>query len=695
MCEETLREIADFLRQDPAAAEPVRGIESRLAETRWANQKGMVRLEGFWSWQNTAAWFKDGKNPEGVSVMRDKASKEGVREILDLALDGKIPEGFSDPAAAIIPSIQALFQGEMYQTIGDREKTRLLARLFLLVSSPEVAGLSWPLLVRRACGEDAERSCRPGTVKDSALVDIVKAFSPYDEVPSFLLRKRHLASEDLLRLVPSGNGFIATQVAIQLERLLREADDPEEQVRLLWKVLQGNPPSKTFRELGSVLRGQGKPTPLSRVVSAVQNLDSIRERNGTIGEVGAGFQRLVDEVGSLFPSPPEGKPRDVPGEPLVLEMLEFLGGMLPKVAALNRSSPPSASTVEQPGLAEIGSGSWCEPLGLLLLGDGRPGRSGLSGFVDWLGNPIPDLDVAWKRFAESARRLYSAKLAPTLDQCREFGDSLSVLGAKLSGVAWPEAMVVADSLRNAGEWLNGRLLLARRSEGENERVQRLLDSGEEEPIRALLLPGERSGLANLSESTLRNVGQFLLDHLLFRDAQDLGTLVQDRVRIKSKWGHLQPLLLCVLGGSILFLDVGTDWNSVIGQGFPFFMTVFSAQFLSFFLLTADLAGRMIPASATTGMKIDLLRKAVRRVMPVYLLSMVLSIAVSALTLVSLGNSDLRFSISDRLVVHGPEILHERDLLPWGDQLALWSSFSLFLGVFLGLVVQGRSAASSD
>src|SRR5262249_29707980 len=133
---------------------------------------------------------------------------------------------------------------------------------------PAVAPARWGALVKRA-GSDL--TPQTGTAAEVARSDLAVVCSGRNYSARVLLGDVRFAEKVVLHLAACQDGFVARQVAVEMERLLREAvqpltsedEDPSEpsmreaQATLLWRLLQRNPPSVTFRELYRVLRGSG------------------------------------------------------------------------------------------------------------------------------------------------------------------------------------------------------------------------------------------------------------------------------------------------------------------------------------------------------------------------------------------------------------------------------------------------------
>ena len=455
-------------------------------------------------------------------------------------------------------------------------------------------------------------------------------------------------------------------MALQLERLLREeVVAPEEQVRFLWQVLQRRPPTNTFRELLTMLRGSGQP--LHKVVAAVAKLDRLRAAKAPIPDIAIAYRELAEYALALLPSTP-APPSDAES-----------------VVALRLRIQHMASALERAGAAasgSIGDEAWCAAVRDLVLGTPRE-DDGIEGWMDWLGTPVKGLLDRWNRVESAAGALRGAGDAVTRAQGEELLASVLDLRRSLGTLAWPEADVVEDVLASAEWWAKERLAAARRGEWERDRFRQLIDRADEPALAALTEEKEAHRLAFLGADDLRRLGRFLLDHLLLVRAQRLRALVRQRVQLPAVWSYLAPLLFGVAGGTFLVLDTGTGWNDVLvperGHPLAFVAVVAVGLVCSFLFLAGNLAGRMAATVGGGGWR--KVGAVCRRVLPVYLGALVLAFAVTALAMWTLEGTEMRIA-SDEVTP-----------LPYWSQLTLWSSLTLFLGVFVGLVLQGRGVTS--
>lgn len=225
-------------------------------------------------------------------------------------------------------------------------------------------------------------------------------------------------------------------------------------------------------------------------------------------------------------------------------------------------------------------------------------------------------------------------------------------------------------------WLDVQRERADRSERCSEYVRELVAKGDEAAIRKLV-DEDRGMLDDVTNDVLRSVGRFLLDHLMFRKAHVHRERFSDRVQMPAVWTYLAPLLVGVAAGSLLVLDVGTAWNDVMPpeRTLGWIFMVLLSYGTSFLLLAGGLAARMAASTETEGGWLGKALSVGKRVLVTYLGTAAIALVVNAITLLTLEGTEFR-----------------RDV-PFGYQLVLWTGLALFLGIFLGLIQQGRGLVS--
>ena len=174
----------------------------------------------------------------------------------------------------------------------------------------------------------------------------------------------------------------------------------------------------------------------------------------------------------------------------------------------------------------------------------------------------------------------------------------------------------------------------------------------------------------------------MLDNLLFREAESLKRKAHGRGAFATRAQFLAPLVSGSLGGTFAFLGGGSVFNELVpdvaqplARPLSYWGVSCGTALVSFVLLTADLGSRM--AAMNKDSLWDRWAPRLLRVGAVYafvcaLVTVETSMFVLALRGTALGKT------SDPL---------------W--QLGLWAPVSMFFGVFVGLVLQGRSAAQRD
>ncbi len=597
MQEAALRDIAQALGPCAESA----AIVDVLKQPRWRTVPGIRRLDALMSWLDTAMWLHSRGEPDAVAWMRAQAADGAAA--LALKLDRRLPDGAEDPVDALLPRLRAVLDADVRATTEPARWVMQLAELLLLLDHPRVQKMPWRALVRRAMGPNAP----PGvddTVAAVARAELTAALALADEGSATLLRSAELDASVTLQLASSQNGFVARQVSVQVERLLRELEPGPEQLRLLWRLLQRDPPAETFHALRINLRGEG--TPLHALVEAFGRLDEVRERGSPLAEVSRCYREAAAASGELC--------RSAAAEDGAVPVAR-LAEALERAAALEKST-------------EVGTRAWRQGFRAVLLG---AGDDGLAAWMRWLGLATDALEPAWKRLDAAVASIVESRLAVTVEQCAELDAAADELKAAVRNLAWPEAHAVKAILEQLACWRAERLDEARRSAKASEACARALDRGDEAWAVAAATSAE---LELLPPAMLRRLGRFLLDRLLFRAAHRLRARVRERAQIPAVWTHLAPLFAGVASGTFLVLDVGTAWNDVVAAHSPIGLaaTVALSLLLSFVLLAGNLASRMAAADEPAPVRLS---RVCRRVLPTYALALLLAAGVSGLVLVTL------------------------------------------------------------
>ncbi len=691
-CDQALREIADALRAYEPTEPAVTGlaaVEERLRAPAWQECAGMKRLDTLFSWLDTAVWFDLVQRSDAVAQM-EKSSPEAV-PALRLRVRGEWLDGQNRMVDAVIDRLRILLDEDIRATYSAECRIICLAELLLLFETDAVRELPWLSLVARAIGRDRLPDLQEGTVEEVGVADLILHALGPNELPAILLRDREFPTHVVLHLVGTKNGFVARQMALQLERLLRVDDaghpvDCDGQVRLLWKVLQNHPHDESFSQLETMLRSdEGAPHPLSQVIKPIQVLDEIRqeERKGKaqpLHVIVQGYLKLANTAGRLL-SPSSTQPNGKSRQETRDERQRGSASALKRVAEDLRQTEELLRT---DGPWEP-TDTWLKAMRKLLIGPkDQETERGLDEWLEWVAGdeagskPTDDkLKRVWGEFEESVTALREASPAVVETQCEDLVRTMSMMREAWQGLAWPEARIFDGSMQRVENWLSTQRLLARRSRQMSEEVDRLLAARNEKKIRDLIKNDSRLEL--LGPSALSLIGGFLLDQLLFRDAHQFRNRVKKRAVVPSIWSVLGPLFVTVAGGTFLVLDIGTAWDDLlINPDLQTQRRVFLAGtvLLAFGAVTGSLAARMASGASI----LRRLMQSCYRVSVGFLAAWLVAFLVSLSVLWTLAGTRLMDA------AHGIS-------LPY--HALFWSGPALFLGIFINLLFQGKRLGRED
>jgi hypothetical protein len=639
------------------AADAIRG---GLLRPRWIP----AGIDALWEWLETAAWFVERDDAEAMDRMLGAAAEGAV------ALRWRVGAGRPDaPVEALIERLRQLLDADRFAVIPTRRRAALIAETRLLMRTDDVGPLPWPALMRVA---GASGSGMDGTVAEVGEPSLCVLLAERSLTSRTLMRDVVLSPRNVLRVGGIQDGFIAGQVAVQTERILRELRTDSDRVRFLWNLLQQDPPTKTFAELALVLRTElavprddgsespagssssGRSHPLMAMVRAVSVLDERRDGDPS-ASIAPAFAELVSCTCALLGD-------DVP----VGSALGALAGALE--AAVDEEEDP------------LEDDAWLRRFEDVVLGT-EP-RGGLVGWAWWLASAAPDERELHEKRARSVKALArlvaavrvvrAARPALTADQHDELFAASRALQEQIGPLGWPETRLVGSLLARLEQRSLDALAIGRRSRAAVQALERMLERADEQALAAVIRDPEQ--LALMPVDQLRHVHRDLLGQLRFADAEHLRHAVSERVRLPSRLTHATPLYAAVAGGTFLVLDVGDAWLGLVTQEawWRCAATLGLALAASYGLLLNDLAPRM----NTSGLSpLGRWRILAFRALPTFLQALFVSVTISALAMATLG------SLSPTV----PSLL----------TLALWSSLALFLGVFIGLVLQGQSTTRAD
>ncbi|MCB9669571.1 MAG: hypothetical protein H6734_08885 [Alphaproteobacteria bacterium] len=444
-----------------------------------------------------------------------------------------------------------------------------------------------------------------------------------------LLRSARLDEGGWLALASRQEAVVATQVALHVERTLREVNADPERVRVLWRLLQADPPARTFEELLALLRADVLPGsvgegPVFDLVRAVAGLDAVRDGGGSLAELAVALEALDHAAVPLLD-----------------------GGVRPpfvELAALVRDDGGASGIVE--GLT-----------GLL-----APGMGGLLAWNAWIDGrttPSPEETSAAGRATRELVRALD-ELAAAHPQVLPHHVTGLVSAADLvrrlpTRFGWPERFAVLRLLARLETEGWDALDRGTTAVGAARALERALVKGDEQAVLACVATPEAR--AALRPQDLTRVQAFLLDGMRWADAARLRAQVADRVDLRAPAVHLLPIFAAVAGGSLLVLDFGDAWLQMAagGLGPRYALTVVLTLGMSFLVLATTIGGR-----SRCGSRVLVVRTA-----PVFLATWLTAAVSSGLVAITLGSVSL-------------------------ITLPLFASLALFLGVFVGLILQGRS-----
>lgn len=650
LTEAAFRGLHDALPDGPARD----AVREALLEPRW--KPG--RVDALWEWLNTAAWFQEAGDDDAVARMR--ASAEGAAEALSLKL-GEVPDAVV--SEVLVDRLHRLLDRDRLAVTPKPELAANLAELRLWMHLPAAQKLPWGSLVRLAI-DDSRLGMLEGPVSEVAEPSLCGLLAERRLTSRTLMRDVELSKGHVLDLGALQDGFIAGQVAVQTERILREATQDSDKVRFLWQLLQQDPPFKTFQELALVLRTdftlptEAPPdepvdeTPLHAMVKAVSTLDQHRDEGSGIEEIARAFADLVRCTKAILGSDDRGA-----------SALDALANAF--LAAVEQTSDPLMDP------------AWFARLENVVMGSDQ--RGGLVGWGWWLAEPEDTsgavlaerrrgTDRALARLRTAVSMVRSVQPTVTVDQHDELVNAAESLTQQVGTLGWPEKRLMDTLLRRLIVRSDEALARGRRSAAAVKQLHRLLEASDDPGLLAMVNDREQLELLPLEE--IRRMHRNWLGQLQFRQAAHLRRAVDGRFELPSRSSYLMPLFAAVGGGTFLVLDVGGEWLGLVDQGawVRYAATVTLALSASFWLLLSDLGTRVRETNLSRQNRYVQLAI---RALPTFLQAAAVSVVVSAIAMATL----------DRLTFDGLGL----------SKLVLWSSLALFLGVFIGLILQGQSA----
>jgi len=651
--EAVMRGIADAISADTEdrAQEVHDALCARLVQPLWHDDIGARQVDSLVSWVRTARWFEAHGDTARLEEMR--AASGDAADVIARAIGSGVLEG-EDPVQAVKERLGRMLDPVQWATLPVRLRAPLAVETLLLLDHPDVGDLDWPALVAASVGTPGSWEPQSGTAHQVGRADLALRLVELGCPTAILLRDQVFDRPVVMQLARCQNGLVARQVAIQVERLLRQSPSPLDQVRLVWSLLASDPPGETFRQLQSLLRGRGMP--LHRLVEAAAQLDAARDRSAGLDALLTRFEGLVGEAEELLIA---GGADDA-AVVCLGSLAERMGDVL--------------------GVEEVASGDWLDRFERIV-GDGV-NEEGLHGWTRWLGYLLPTVVPSFRRLRDAASAVRDSRPAVPGELCEELDGAIADFGESVRYTSWPEREFVGALLSRLSGWNRDARQRSLASEVVIRKVRRAIDRRDEGALVGLVREPSGDSLALLPPDDLRGLHRFLLEQLAFGGAQKLRGRVAERVQLPSIWSHLAPLGAGVVAGSLLVLDLGTAWNEVVAPGHlvGYVATVVLSLASSLSLLLIDMAARRGKPQGRSSSAVRALVRHVIRVLPVFLGSFALAFLASSVLLATLHDT------AAREVASGDATL----VLAFWKQAGLWSSLSLFFGLFLGLILQGRS-----
>ncbi len=633
-------------------AEQVEQLVAILERRHWMKRAPASELaDRMWTWVESVEWHA--KRDEAFEPETLLETAPEMTETLGFRSVGKAKLDEDQAVDAAASRLARLTNGAWYETSTPRCRARVVVELLALLRRPEISLLDWGQLVRRSASGDYTARLS-GYVKDVAEQELVLLLAESEHsVPAVLIRDQFVPFERILDLVsarralnPSGQTRdpVATHLGVQLERVLRAAESGESRVRTLWELLKSDPSARVYEELFDMLRGES-----SLLHDAVEAAAAAHKtRHEPLEELLPNVRRLCEHCKGLVDDEPRGKPASTS---------RALDAMSSLIDCLERISDLGAENAQVHRLA-VG-GEWRAKVRSILIG--IDGEGGVKNWMGWLGGPN-DVEERWQAVEDLLVEQESSTPGPSLAELDELGRLHTQLKQSLAPLAWPDGTVVGHVLGAVNEHLANRREDAMRTQALGRDVTEAIARSDENAAASIA----RSELIHLlSSDDVRKLHSFLLRHLLLAEATRMASRVGGRVQVPSVVAYLAPLYAGLASGALGVFGAG-DLSEIRD---PSRLAVVSSVcfLLSFVLLAGDLSSRM----AALGSTAERLVRTVARVLPVYISA---SAFAGVLSLFGLWATAQPIQ---------------------GSKLLLWTGLTLFLGLFLGLLLQGKSAAASD
>ncbi|MEZ4320494.1 MAG: hypothetical protein R3F61_23640 [Myxococcota bacterium] len=589
--------------------ETIQAVTAVLAKPRWRDADGLL------AWMDTVTALDLGIEDGGAASRALELAKRPVGTARDLV--ALLQEALTPGDSALVPP---------------RRRACALAEAVALLDAPDVRAVPWSTVARLAAVAahpelgPSPIVALPGTCGEVGRAAIGVSSALAGCTVSHLLRGTG-SGEGVFAISGLQNPFVATQVAVQLEQTLRTLPGDSERLRVLWRLLQTDPPERTFHELQDMIRADAPPGapatgPLVDVVTAVAELYAHREPRDDGQALAHAMRALADRLDAL----------EVPRAPPLREL-----------AALVEAPAPRAIELLPGVLAGVLAWTaWVD-------GTDLP-ASEASTDLDDLGAAWVDLEAA----SPLVRPAHAAGIASATER----------IARRVGGCGWPERHAVAFVLSRIRAASEAAVRTGHRARHAAREIDDALRVGDEDTLRNRMTQPEF--LALLTPAQLEQVHEFLLAQLAWWTAHRFRSTVRDRVALPSLFGHFLPMVAAISGGALLVQDFGTEWVDAARTQHAIterhVWTVAIALVMAFATLTGTLARRYhSPDSAPVRMA-----RVLGRALPIFAMASVVAFTANAVALFTLNQLEVSTGV-------------------------VGGSLALFLGVFVGLVLQSQPA----
>ena len=743
--EEALRflfeSLAPAVAGDPSLKTGCEALEKALLNPLWLNARQTVTVDLMLSWLQSI----DLASKHQTDPTRRLATQH---PLLALLLNIRFsPESVAAPADLLTARLKDIFTPARLAAKSRFQRVLCIVEALALIEHPDISsrdssgnwcGLDWAALLQAGQVPELPVALITGPAGQAAVTDLIcwlaklcvdtpenglltgarpqwfgrKDFSDY--VPLQAIRHHTADEQTVVALTQAHHQGVTNQVAVQAERILRAYHGkPDAQIRFLWRLLEKDPLDEVFKEIKSDLRKGGRQNSLVDILKALERMDQSRTNSGEMNCTER-MKRYLEEYELLVVAVQNHLNCFADSTPGVLQErfttnLNHMRRIKTDLETSNSGRARIARLVQGLEDVSISLSDWFAWV------DDDKRREALSHSGRQLKQAIAALPV-------SISRLTPELLATATSQHK-------TMLAELVDAPWPEREGLCCVLEEIGHWLNRLNLDLEEQDALATKVEKWLedkniaalnnalqadDENDAFPnIAGQSIEKQKVRLSILPTATLSRLNDFWQERLDFKRARKLRCILDrqydaqmkeqskeaqptvipksERIRLVSKIGYLSPLMVGIPVGTLLVLDFGSVWNEVIDKNWQLWSVVAVSLLLSFMTLLGSLIRRTAEDMRDSGATLWYFNMIRRAFGGVFIWIWLGAIVTSFLIVLSLMGTEATENISTMAEVPlFVELLFNPEYLwPLIKQVLLWSGLSLFLGIFLGLIAQGR------